>query len=291
MKVVQAIFQKMCTVCQIPDCRAGHLQRPTPFVNDRSTSTKSDQTLSMLDFFHGIVIVLISMEVVLRYENQNISLHLPANPSIQQLQKEVNHQVQIQPSRQTLIFKGKILSHKKDKLSAYGISNHSKILLFAKCSDSKEDSASRRHRTAPEMDQPPHSQIIARGPPEGCLEGMKSASRVFPNAPFVVYYSNGTTIEGDRTRLSIESDALWFETDSGKKEREYFNNVELLSFTDLPGYIEQYVAVMMRISRTFRTIYFFPKQYQQLLDDILRPSTFVSRSTDSFLNQHLTRFD
>jgi hypothetical protein len=118
------------------------------------------------------------------------------------------------------------------------------------------------------MAQPPHCDIIAKGPPEGCLEGMKTTSHVLPKSPFIVYYSNGSTIEGERARLSIESDAFWLETDSGEQDRVFFAEVETFTCIDLPGYADQYLAIVVRSGGCFRTFYFIPKQYKQILEEI-----------------------
>jgi hypothetical protein len=84
------------------------------------------------------------MQVSLRFSTETYSLQLNANPSVQQLQTEVRRATGIPPTKQHLIFKGKVLGKKKDKLSAYGIGNASKILLLVQDVDSKDDAPARR---------------------------------------------------------------------------------------------------------------------------------------------------
>jgi hypothetical protein len=209
------------------------------------------------------------MQVSVRYGTQTYPLQLPANPSVSRLQNEVRRTVAIPPAKQRLIFKGKVLSKKKDKLSAYGIVNTSKILLVANNSDGRDDLPPRRprrtERGSANMDLPPHIEVIDRGPPPGCLEGMKTASHVLPKTPFVVYNT-----AGDIARLSVESDAFWIEADSGENERVFFTDLKDLAFLDLKGYPDRYAVMILKLQSSQRVLYFIPKQYMRLIEGICR---------------------
>jgi hypothetical protein len=209
------------------------------------------------------------MEVSVRYGTQTYPLIIPANSSVQRLQNEVRRMVSVIPAKQRLIFKGQVLSKKKEKLSSYGIVNTSKILLIANDADGKGDLPPRRPRR-PErgpanMEQPPHTDVIERGPPPGCLEGMKTATTVLPKTPFVVYNTSGEV-----AKLSVESDAFWIEAASGEMERIFFSDLKDLVFSDLPGYQDRYAAMIARLASSQRVFYFVPKQYVRLIEQIYR---------------------
>jgi hypothetical protein len=184
---------------------------------------------------------------------------------------EISLRLGVVPARQSLIFKGQKLTKRADKLTAYGIQNSSKILLFtvAGAKDDKLHTKRRppRDRTlSTKLDTPPHSSIIALGPPAGCLPGMKTPSTLFPREPFIVYDTSGA-----RARLSIESDAFWVEPDVGECERIFFSDVQSApSFLWLPGYDEQYTAMVLQTQNGKRIFYFVPGQFKQLIETVCR---------------------
>jgi hypothetical protein len=212
------------------------------------------------------------MQVCVRYEGKNhvIALRSP-NPSIQNLMTEIAHELGVVPARQSLIFKGQKLTKRKDKLTAYGVQNSSKILLFSAAEATDEEVHAKRRpprdRTlSTELDRPAHSTIVALGPPAGCLPAMATPSAQFPREPFIVYDTNGT-----RAKLSIESDAFWVEPDAGECERIFFSDVQSgPSFVWLPGYGDQYAAMLLHTPNGNRIFYFIPGQFRPLMEAVCR---------------------
>jgi hypothetical protein len=198
-----------------------------------------------------------TMQVCIHYERQNYDVTLrSSNPTVQNLMTEISHRLGVVPARQSLIFKGRRLDKKKDKLTAHGIHNSSKILLFS-VSEAKDDEPAKRRpprdrNFSTELDREPHSTIIAQRPPPGCLPGMKAPSNLFPKEPFCVYDTTGA-----RAKLSIESDAFWVESATGECERIFFSDVQSPPlFVWLPDYDDQYMAMFFPTINGKRVFYF-----------------------------------
>jgi hypothetical protein len=211
------------------------------------------------------------MQVCIRYERQNHEVKLrQSNPTVQNLMSEISHRFGVVPAHQFLIFKGRRLDKKKDKLSIYGIKNDSRILLFS-ISEAKDDEPAKRRPPrdryfSTELDHAPHSTIIAQRPPPGCLPGMKTPSTFFPKEPFCVYDTGGA-----RARLSIESDAFWVESETGERERIFFSDLQSPPlFQWLPDYDDQYIAMFFRTINGMRAFYFIPGQFKQLIETVCR---------------------
>jgi hypothetical protein len=207
------------------------------------------------------------MRVTVRYGSETIPISLKqVDASVQQLQSLIRKELGILPAQQRLIFKGKTLNHKRDKLRGYGITDGSKLLLVTlESDDPKDEMEPRRPRRPPRSERTgtaldPH--VISLGPPPGCLEGMKTPSNVLPKQPFIIYNTTGHL-----AKLSIESEAFWVECSSDENERIFYGDVRELTSSDVEGYEDRYSAIVLKAGVP-RVFYFVPKQYTKLIESI-----------------------
>jgi hypothetical protein len=209
------------------------------------------------------------MNVIVRYAGAVIPLALKqADASVPQLQSQIRKEFGFAPSQQRIIFKGKVLSHKREKLQSYGILDGFKVLLLAdETSAQPEELGPRRGRRPPRSERVGgilNARVVRGGPPAGSLKGMKGPNGVLPRDPFIVYNTNGTLV-----KLWIETDAFWADASSEESERLFYTDITALTCPDLAGYEDQYCAIVLE-TVVMRAFYFIPKQYTKLIEGIWR---------------------
>lgn len=227
------------------------------------------------------------MYVSVRYQSDTQELQLKS-ATVKHLMSTIEKKMKVPLSDQVLIFRGRKLSSKeKKKLPELGIKDGSKILLVSHTEKDEEPLSNGGMRTRsktkpvsdrgreiakPSLDDPPHISIIAQGPPPGCLKGEKNQVNQFPKKDFTHFIVYNT--EGALSKLFIESDGLWIETD-GRSERIFISDIKGegkgVQCEDIPVYKDEYIAVHLFLnSDVRRTFYFVPKQFQKLIEDHLR---------------------
>jgi uncharacterized ubiquitin-like protein YukD len=209
------------------------------------------------------------MDISVRYKTDSFAVKLTST-TVKGLSSAIQRQTGVPPREQKIIFKGKILG-KKDALSDSGIGNGAKLLLLREDSSDQPQKPTRRNarertQTEAPLISEPHAGIISRGPPAGCMEGVKTPVSVFPKNPFIVYDSSGS-----RASLSIESEAIWVQSESGEQERIFLSDLKTEKCQDLPGYGDRYVALSLGTDSISKIFYFVPKQFQGLFDEYCKP--------------------
>lgn len=213
------------------------------------------------------------MEVFVHYQNKTTAIKLnnpkQTNPTVRNLFSEIKKVLNVQPKEQKLIFKGKTITSKesKKKLSEYEISSGSRVLLIKAASEDKNKKLSKK-RNKKTLDIPKPS-IIQKGPPDGCMEGLKTQVNIFPNSPFIIYDTNGNV-----AKLSIESEALWIEPKDGEPERIFLNDIQDKSIQpqnqDMDDSVNyNYLSISLMTSNGSKVLYFIPKQYGNLFKTLL----------------------
>jgi uncharacterized ubiquitin-like protein YukD len=209
------------------------------------------------------------MDLIVCYKRDSFALKL-TSATVNALSTAISRKTGVPSREQKIIYKGKVLGKKKN-LSEYGIQNGAKILLLRQDLTEQQTKPTRRNaRERTQSEAPlvsePHAGIISRGPPPGCMEGVKTQVSVFPKTPFIVYDSNGA-----RASLSVETEAIWVQSDTGEQERIFLSDVKSEKCQDLPGYVDKYVALSLVTESVRRIFYFVPKQFQGLFDDYCKP--------------------
>jgi uncharacterized ubiquitin-like protein YukD len=214
------------------------------------------------------------MDVCVRYNADVFAFKVPPSATVTRLRTLLKQSTGIPPAEQKIIFKGKILGKKKEKLSDYNIGSGSKLLLFQEASQEKKDSSATRRPNRREkslnaapLNNPRHKEIIDQGPPDGCFEGVKTPVPVFPKTPFIIYDTSG-----HRASLSIETEAIFIESDCDQ-DRIFLSDIKICQCQDLPGYEDRYVALSLETEGTRKTFYFVPKQFQVLFEDYCRATS------------------
>jgi hypothetical protein len=218
------------------------------------------------------------MDIFVRYKTDSFSVRLTST-TVKGLSTAIQRATGVPTREQKIIFNGKILG-KKDALSDSGVGNGAKLLLVREePSDPPPKPTRRNARERTQTEAPlisePHAGIISRGPPVGCMEGVKTPVTVFPKTPFVVYDSTGS-----RATLSIESEAIWVQSDNGEQERIFLSDLKSEKCQDLPGYSDRYVALLLGTETVSKIFYFVPKQFQGLFDEYCKP---LQQGTDHVL--------
>jgi len=215
------------------------------------------------------------MEVRVRHKSEMHALHLTTNSTVGHLMTQINRQIHVPPREQRLIFQGKTLSDKKDRLIDKHIVDGSKILLVvspvvkdgARASKRMPRPFARRQWRRSRLVQddelylPPHAEFVMRGPPAGCMPGGRTPVGRFPTTPLVVYDTSG-----EIARMSFETDAIWVANEGGGQERIFLTEIDMPQFVDIPDYRDQYIAVFISMDTGRRVFYFIPKQFQDLIE-------------------------
>ncbi|OHT16183.1 hypothetical protein TRFO_41980 [Tritrichomonas foetus] len=222
------------------------------------------------------------MEVKCCYSNKVYPLSFNVkDPSVSQLTSAIAQAVQVTQKNQKIILSGKVLSKiwkPKQKISKFGIKNGTKFLLVApeqgddagqtkKQSRSRSNKSSRQKGGGDQIDQQPDQTIVEKGPPPGCLKGVKTPLNFFPDKAFIVYDASGVIC-----KLSIEQESIWVQQDvpGGTQERTFLSDIQGCTLKSLAGFEDEYV--MLYIVTTVKTLkfYFIPLQYSKCFIDYLQ---------------------
>jgi hypothetical protein len=186
----------------------------------------------------------------------------------------ITEELKVGPTEQTLIFRGEKFQRSDDLLTDHKIGNNAKLMLVVpegpKAPPGKVDVAGaytqRRNgvtMAAEDLRNPPHCDIIARGPPQGAGKSFVAKLAVLPKDPFVVY---------DRTaaiaKLSLESDALWIQGSGGQGTRVFFSDVKNAGVQECPN-SGHYFALWVVTAQEKHWFYFIPCQFAELISQII----------------------
>jgi len=212
------------------------------------------------------------MKVSVRYNSVNHIVETPADITLNGFQDLIRSQLSIPDGSLKMVMKGKNLVDLDSPLSVLGVEDGSKILLVvSEVLPDKAPPPVRRIRqpffppTQEFLNSPPHSPIIAKGPPQGVEKPFKGQYTSLPKTPFIVYNTEGVV-----SMLSIEYDAIWIQSDDGKNERIFFSDIHLVFVQDIPKYEEKYVAIAFHTSIGKRWFYFIPHQYSHIIKTIVK---------------------
>jgi hypothetical protein len=194
--------------------------------------------------------------------------------TVSQFLDKVNEIAKVTATEETLICKGKKIVRSDAVLSAEGITPNCKIMLVTKASPRNPDSktgltnAVGFRRTSfllgPEdLRQPPHSDIISRGPPPGCAAAY-SGKTALPKDPFVVYTNGGVV-----AKLTIETDALWLQPADAPGIRIFFHEMKASGVLACPG-TNRYWALYVVTGQEKHWFYFIPGQYSDNISAIVK---------------------
>jgi hypothetical protein len=112
-----------------------------------------------------------------------------------------------------------------------------------------------------------HAAIIAKGPPSGRHGGgdrPPSAERL-PRSAFRLY-----DMEGRETEFRFETEGIFALPGPGLGSRVFYNEISETTFTPIPGYENTYSQMTFRTKVGFRTFFFFPREYEDLVKQIIK---------------------
>lgn len=174
----------------------------------------------------------------------------------------------LEPNSIKLFYKGKTLANSKEnKLVNDGIKDGDKILLTAVDKSIKlpkpKRSGNKKQPKNQQYEDIPIPDIVRKGPPPGCMDGLHAPVSKFPKTPFVVY-----TKDGSIAKLSIESDALFVEYSDGAVERLFDISYNAEKTQDVPNF-SNYISLYINTNDELRVYHYIPKQFQNLFKDFL----------------------
>ncbi|EAX96875.1 hypothetical protein TVAG_390820 [Trichomonas vaginalis G3] len=207
------------------------------------------------------------MDIKVKYKADTYNYQIKKATSnsgfIKQLAKDLN----LDSCSIKLIYKGKNLANSKGKIIDEGITEGATLLLFAvdksaKLSKPKRSSDKKRSKISSAMyEEIPIPEIVKKGPPPGCMDGLHTPVSKFPKQPFVVY-----TKDGSIAKLSIESDAIFVEAKDGNKERLFDVTYNSERTKEVPNY-PNYISLCLNTNDEMRVYHYIPKQYQNIFKD------------------------
>jgi len=206
-------------------------------------------------------------ELVIRAKGQLLKVPITAKTTCKNLYTDIGKLISEKVKSLKLIFKGKTIDNDTKKISEVGILPNSKILVLMRDPNIKDSPTGKLTKKGKKGSKDSikcyetNKTIIEKGPPEGCILGMKSSVQQLPSTKFITYDNNGLV-----SKLSLESSGtLWVEYDNGTNERLF--DVECQHITDLEKYEDQYVAAFMATNSGPKVFYFIPKQYSETFKD------------------------
>eukprot|EP00879_Flechtneria_rotunda_P006871 GHRR01007216.1.p1 GENE.GHRR01007216.1~~GHRR01007216.1.p1 ORF type:complete len:295 (+),score=86.84 GHRR01007216.1:1136-2020(+) len=211
-----------------------------------------------------------------QYGKNSADLKRPASSTVGDLKAEVEKTLSIPPSMQKLMYKG-LLKNDTDTLEKVGIRNGAKVLLIgssqADIAAAKPEAAtagadgSKLNWDAPKQDedickQTQHAKVIAKGPPEDALPGIKDKQVPLPdslNNFNGLYNSTGTKV---RLTFKPESQQLWIASATNTQRIPYGSISKIESWL-IQGH-EGYSILALHLGSGGSSkywLYFFPSQY------------------------------
>lgn len=217
------------------------------------------------------------MKILVRYNSNPHTIELADDATVATLMEIIASTIGIPISNQKLIFKGTTLSDQTSLLSAYKITNNSKILLVG--SATIPDPVTTAQVSTPLMDfsmrsprilrdeyltAPPHSNVIKKGVPENAMDGGNFQMETLPNEPFIVRDN-----VGDVATLSFRSDDLVINSEKNN-HRIFYHEIVSFGIQAIPGYDQKYIAIGFHIKSNKIWVYFVPKQFRGIIELILQ---------------------
>lgn len=217
------------------------------------------------------------IELQVKFQSNVHKINISSEATITDLSQIIKELTNILPENQKLILKGSKLANPSQKLSEAGLKNGTKLLLVGSTPPPPQkglrstphgvqDLSNNPPRPIAEkyLTVPPHSDIIAKGPPPGCAPGNSFQIEKMPLEPFIVRDKNG-----DVAKMSFGSDELII-TSEKNTERIFYSEVIAFGIQSLPHYENQYLAVGVHIRGNEIWSYFIPKQYKMQIDIIFQ---------------------
>ncbi|KAK8870274.1 Ubiquitin domain-containing protein ubfd1 [Tritrichomonas musculus] len=216
------------------------------------------------------------MKISVHYKSTSHQVELPDDSTVATLMEKIASLIGIPTGNQKLIFKGKNLSDPASLLSAYNITNNSKILLVGSVTAPEPpsnptptpiiDFSMRSPRILRDeyLTAPPHSDVIRKGVPENAMDGGNFQMETLPNEPFVIRDN-----VGDIATLSFRSDDLVINSENNT-HRLFYHEILSFGIQAIPGYEQKYIAIGFHIRSKKIWVYFVPKQYRGIIELILQ---------------------
>jgi uncharacterized ubiquitin-like protein YukD len=215
-----------------------------------------------------------TIKLTIQYNRKPYTFTVPLDATVAQFMDIISETLKVAPTEQTLIFRGEKFQRSDDLLSDHKIGNNAKLMLVVpddpKSPPGKVDVANqytqRRNgviMSAEDLRNPPHCEIIARGPPQGAGKSFAAKLTVLPKEPFVVYDRAGGI-----AKLSIESEALWIQGPSGQCTRVFFTDVKNAGVQECPN-STNYFTLWVATAHEKHWFYFIPCQFAELISQII----------------------
>lgn len=221
-------------------------------------------------------------EVLVKYGSRElVKLELTDTSTVLNLQEAITETFDVAPEHQKIVFRGKTLSDPNATLTSAGLTNKCKVMLVNSTPPPPPppppvpapvsiptpliDFATRQPRARRDeyMTAPPHSGIIARGPPEGAMEGNNYQATTLPLDPLVVRDSTG-----DVAKLAFRSDDLVVDSETNH-HRIFYQEITSYGIQEIPGHEQRYVALGLQIKGQKLWVYFIPKQYRNVIESVV----------------------
>jgi hypothetical protein len=169
--------------------------------------------------------------------------------------------LRVEAGQQQLIYRGKKVT------AADTIRDGAKLMLLGSAAGAQrptpqQNIGGRLSLNAESLDQPPHSGIIAKGPPAGCIRSFRTSLFCLPKEPLVLYNKTGAIV-----KVSFESDAIWIQADA-QQDRVFFNEIKNHLTQDIRG-TGYFVLAFITQSEKY-WFYFLPFQYIDTIGKLLR---------------------
>jgi hypothetical protein len=112
-----------------------------------------------------------------------------------------------------------------------------------------------------------HAAIIAKGPllPLYGNGERPKAPEHLPRSAFRLY-----DMEGRETEFRFETDGIFSLPGPGMGSRVFYNEIYETKFTPIPAYENIYSQMTFRTKVGFRTFFFFPREYESLVVQIIK---------------------
>jgi hypothetical protein len=112
-----------------------------------------------------------------------------------------------------------------------------------------------------------HAAIIARGPllPFHRSGGRPKQAEHLPRSAFRLY-----DVNGNETEFRFETDAIFSHPISGPVDRVFYNEIRDAKLTPIPGHEQTYAQMTFDTKRGFRTYFFLPIEYTNIILQIVK---------------------
>jgi hypothetical protein len=173
----------------------------------------------------------------------------------------IEETLRVEAGQQQLIYRGKKVT------AADTLRDGAKLMLLGSIAAPQRAAPQRNiggrlSLNAENLDQPPHSTIITKGPPPGCIRSFRASLLCLPKEPLIVYNKTGAVV-----KISFESDAIWIQADA-QQDRVFFNEIKNHLTQDIRS--TGYFALAFITQSEKYWFYFVPFQYIDTIGKLLQ---------------------